>query len=68
MNMWKLKYYIEVLQISINIVYTFYLIPIKFIDGEYAGALGSILLAVIFWFISWNSNATFHELLEKFKD
>lgn len=63
MDLLRIRYYIEVLAISLGLT-LFYVIPMQIIQYGQPRIL-TVCLGLVLWFIIISRNETFHELIEK---
>lgn len=67
MDLTSVKRWIDVAELSLITMLTFYLLPAYIILRDVQAVLFATLLSIVAWVVVWKSNQTFHVLLVKWE-
>lgn len=67
MDLSKIKHYVNLAEISVLMVLTFYLFPLSLLIGSSQSTVFIGILSIVLWFFAWKTNNTLHELLDKWE-
>jgi len=68
MGYFNIRYFIELIAISLAITITFVVTPTRIIIGNYGDNFGfKMTMLLIGWFILWKDSIVLHEIIDRLK-